>query len=638
MRFRPVSTLSALILGFLVSPGALAQDDEPVPGLPPRVQPEAEPGTNAPPKVEIDPNIVSSETHPVLKRALTERPESDVDKNGILTLEEYNALQPKHERQHNPQGPPAMLPVLENGAVVVADFENNNFRDRYQWKPEGNAFTRDLNAGTKLMKRRVGSYDGKFFLTSIQPHNQNEQNGVGKLTSPEIPLELDFLVMTMSGGDLPQQVAINLWVGDQLVRTASGSNDDYFEDIAFDLREFRGQRGRVELRDSSRGLWGHLNVDRILLTNAPGKARQIAVRPEPIETQDGLVLTTKGPLSGTLAVKDGSVLSKEQPVPFADILLALNPRRTATASKGAIRLIDGEIWQAEIRGVEKDKVTIHNPFFGAREVPLKRIASLEFQTSDDSAAREPGHLYRTDGEPIPGKLVWVRPKDIAVDCPLGIIPIKRELVQRFVFEAVRPVTQSADAIGLMDGTLLYGTASLAGAQLAVTHPVLGELKINWDSVHYVRRHREGLYWIDQLKQSVVESIGPALPPPPPTTFSALDDSHLRALRIMPHTVFKITLPPAAGTLRARLVPVPGSRANLKVTLLAGERAVWTKEVPANSKAISLSADVSNAKDLFLRVEFAGPLAFPCGIDLRDAHVLTGALTKTPEPENTNQEN
>lgn len=633
MRIRPV-TLSALLLSLLLAPGVLGQDDEPVPGLPPR------PSDPQPDPVPGDPNVVSSETHPVLKRVLGERPESDANKDGILTLEEYTALQPKHEKQNNPQEPPAMLPVLDDGAVVVADFENNNFRDRYLWKPEGNAFTRDLNAGTNLMKRRVGSYEGKFFLTSIQPHSQNDQNGAGRLTSPEIPLELDFLVMTMSGGDLPQLVGINLWIGEQLVRTASGTNDDYFEEVAFDLREFRGQRGRVELRDDSRGLWGHLNVDRIILTNDPGKARQIAVRPEPIATQDGLALTTKGSHSGSLQAKDGTLLSKDKPVAFDDLLLALNPRRAATASKGAIRLVDGEIWQAEIRGVDKDKVSIHNPFFGAREVPLARIASLEFQAAEDSAPREPGHLYRTDGEPIPGKLVWVRPKDIAVDCALGIIPIKREFVERFVFSAVRPVTQSADAIGLMDGTLLYGTATVAGSQLAITHPVLGELKINWDAVHYLRRHREGLHWIDQLKQSVVESIGPALPPPPPTTLAALDDSHLRALRIMPHTVFKMTLPKSANgtTLRARLVPVPGNRADLKVTLLAGERAVWTQNLLANSKPISLSADVSNAPELFLRVEFSGPLAFPCGIDLRDAHVLTGALATTSESETTNQEN
>jgi hypothetical protein len=45
-------------------------------------------------------------------------------------------------------------------------------------------------------------------------------------------------------------------------------------------------------------------------------------------------------------------------------------------------------------------------------------------------------------------------------------------------------------------------------------------------------------------------------------------------------------------------------------------------VPATSAPIPLSLHLSGAADLTLKVEFAGPLSFPCGIDLRDPHVLT----------------
>ncbi len=578
---------------------------------------------------------VTSGNHPILRRAFSEHPEADKDSNGNLSLEEYQALQPKPPgEQAPPEGKLPYLPILPNGEVIVAEFEDNNYRNAKGWTNEGKAFQGDLAAGTRLMKQRVGPYRGKYFVTTFTTSDE----GTGRLLSPEFPLELDFLSLTISGGGFPQRVCANLLIGEELVRTATGKNDDYFDEVAFDVRPFRGRMARLELLDQHRGLWGHLNLDRIVLTNDAGGARVINAKPAPIISPDGLALTTGGLQHGLLKIEDGKLVSARTPVPQNHLLLALNARAPiAETATGALRLLNGETWHAEIRNLEGRELTINSKLFGERKVPLSAIASIEFMVGSPSDPREAGHLYRIGGEPIPGKLRWIRQKDIAVDCALGVIPIPRETVERFVFADPQPPAELAvDTIGLMDGGVLHGGTSFEGNQVLVSHPALGDLKLEWNAVRYLRRQVAGLTWLEQAKMTVLERIGPALPPPPPRWHEANDDSHLHALRIMPHTVVRFALktgPNRNGLFRTQLSAVPGSRADLKVTILAGGATLWDQRVAAGSKPIPLSLDLSNAEEFTIEVQFDGPLAFPCGIDLRDAHVLNIAQieSQTKQP-------
>ncbi len=579
---------------------------------------------------------ITSENHAVLKRALTENPGADKDANGSLSLEEYKVLQPTRQKQTKKEEPAPLLPVLPNGEVIVADFEDNNYRNRNGWKAIGIAFQRDLNTSTRMMKRRVGPYHGKYLLTTVTSSDVD----TGQLESSPFKLELDYFVVTMSGGNFPQRVCVNLWVDDELVRTATGTNDDYFEEVAFDVREYRDRIAKVEVRDDHRGLWGHLNLDRMILKSEAGDARVIRGRPGQIVSPDGVAVTTNIRRQGTLKVENGQLTIGNNAL-TDEVILTINPRQPlADVLPGAVHLVDGEIWQAEVRNIEGKLLSIRSKFFGERKVPLARLASVEFIAGEPDDPREPGHLYRSDGEPIPGKLVWVRNKDIAIRCPLGVIPIPRPVVQRFVLvEPTPPPERNTCEIGLMDGTLIFGKSRFEGSQLVVAHEILGELKLDWSSVRYLRRNLAGLTWLDTLKRTVVESIGPALPPPPPQLLDSTSDHHLRSLRIMPHTVVRMRLPsgPHTGaTFRAQLATVPGCRADLKVSILAGSATVWKQTLPAGSNPIPLSVNLSNAEELTIVVAFSGPLAFPCGIDLRDAHILTiSNLGTEPLPKQPN---
>ena len=588
--------------------------------------------------------VVSSASHPALQRALAETPESDKDTNGQLSLEEYGELL-AHQRPHTPEQPKApLLPVRPNGDLVIHDFENNDLGQNPKWSPvhptplkdnqlgalggnwkrEGDAFNRDLQSGTKMMKRRVGPFEGKFFLTTIG----NTERAVGSLLSPVFLVEQDYILIRMSGGGYPGRVCVNIHTTQGIVRSATGRNDDYFERVAIDVREFRGQFARLELRDQHRGLWGHLNVDEILMTAQPGDARMVTHRPPPPVPSGGLVISSSGRRQGVLKLENGQLSCESKPL-SGDVFLAVNPLpENAPSLPGAVHLLDGEVWNAEVRTVEgagrKKVLNIRSQIFGEKKIPLAALASMEFVAGAPDDPREPGTFYRRDGHPLPGSLIWVRAKDIAIRSPLGVIPVPRAAALRFVLATPRPTARpSGDEIGLTDGSLLFGATRFEGNQLLLQHETLGELKLAWNAVHYLRRTIAGLIWLDSVPRTVMESIGPALPPPAPRLTTTVTDSHTRSLRIMPHTVLRLSLPAPRGpsVFRGQLHLVPGNRARLEVTVLDGASPVWTRKMEAGSDPIPLSLDLPEGEELTLKIAFDGPLAFPCGIDLRDAHVI-----------------
>ena len=81
-------------------------------------------------------------------------------------------------------------------------------------------------------------------------------------------------------------------------------------------------------------------------------------------------------------------------------------------------------------------ISVQTRFAGNQSLPISQISILEFNKKENSPdnGKQPSTLYRFEGEPIPGKLIWIRQKDIAIESPLGIIPIPRQGVRRFVIE------------------------------------------------------------------------------------------------------------------------------------------------------------------------------------------------------------
>ncbi len=154
--------------------------------------------------------------------------------------------------------------------IVVADFEGDSYGE---WKSQGTAFGPKPARGTLPGQMHVDGFVGQGLVNSFHGGDA----ATGSLTSPPFTLERPYLVFRIGGGNHPGKTAINLRVDDQIVRTATGPNDQPggSETLAphfWDITEFAGRTAVLEIVDDATGGWGHINIDHIVQseTRPPG--------------------------------------------------------------------------------------------------------------------------------------------------------------------------------------------------------------------------------------------------------------------------------------------------------------------------------------------------------------------------------
>ena len=149
--------------------------------------------------------------------------------------------------------------------ILVADFEGSDYGT---WRNTGRAFGPGPARGTLPNQMHVEGFLGKRLVNSY-----HEGDGTtGTLTSPPLRIERQFVQFLIGGGNHPGKTCINLKVGDQVVRTATGPNDrpggsERLEWTSWDVRELIGQEVVFEVVDQETGGWGHINIDHIIQTN-----------------------------------------------------------------------------------------------------------------------------------------------------------------------------------------------------------------------------------------------------------------------------------------------------------------------------------------------------------------------------------
>lgn len=145
------------------------------------------------------------------------------------------------------------------GARVLYDFETGNFEG---WTIEGTAWGRRPVTGPVPNQGPVRRYGGRYFATSM--HGGDPARGV--LTSPDFLLDGKRLTFRIGGGNNPDNLRVELHVGDAIVRAATAEVDsERMYDVEWGLDEFQGERARLVLTDADTGSWGHLNVDEFWL-------------------------------------------------------------------------------------------------------------------------------------------------------------------------------------------------------------------------------------------------------------------------------------------------------------------------------------------------------------------------------------
>ena len=531
---------------------------------------------------------------------------------------------------------PPVPPVLDD--ILLEDFEEKN-RD---WKFEGTSF-HGYGGGDYWRPGRgdhgpirLLGYRGQKALKSWGPHGRDIDKETGRATSAPFKLERKYLRFLISGGHYPGRACVNLVVDGKVIASATGRNSHVLEPVAFDLSSHLGKSAHLEVLDEVTGPWGHVCMDMLRQSETVLAARIV---PGGLPRGQDLLWTRDGLREGRLELKaDGSLELDGSRIAFESLKSIFLDRGAAGApAHQAIRLRSGEMWLVHLHRLTKEgRIEVTSPYFGGRFVDLKTVASLDFSPGlDDSKANRTGILYRTNGRPLPGKLVGLMHTSITIDSPLGIIPMPRNDLHRYVLPG--PAVQAdltLDEVGMVDGTIFRGAIGFADGKVQLLHPILETRQFEWGQVRYIVRAGNGISWLADLERTSTESIGPLGPKP----FNELSEVRpqgsrfLSALRVSPQTTLRYKLD-GTGTrhFRAVLSPIPGSRGDATVILAASGKEFYRENLSGRDPARTLDLLVPPGDALELRVEFGERLAYPCGIDLGDAQIAMLGQTGEVQP-------
>lgn len=160
--------------------------------------------------------------------------------------------------------------------VVIADFEADNYGD---WKSTGEAFGKAPAKGTLPGQMHVEGFQGQGLVNSFL----GGDDAIGTLTSPAVKIDRKFINFLIGGGGWKDETCLQLKVGGKIVRTTTGPNtnsggSERLDWASWDVAEFAGKEAVLEIVDSRKGGWGHINVDQITQSDAKKEVGPVKIR------------------------------------------------------------------------------------------------------------------------------------------------------------------------------------------------------------------------------------------------------------------------------------------------------------------------------------------------------------------------
>jgi sucrose-6-phosphate hydrolase SacC (GH32 family) len=155
---------------------------------------------------------------------------------------------------------PEFVPV----GKIIADFEGETYGD---WKVTGDAFGPGPAKGRFANQNPVAGYRGERLVNSFIQADA----ATGTLTSPEFVVLQPFINFLIGGG-AHKETRMDLLVDGKAVRTASGKDNERLGWASWNVAEFAGRPAKLQIVDEHKGGWGHVNVDQIMLADAPARA------------------------------------------------------------------------------------------------------------------------------------------------------------------------------------------------------------------------------------------------------------------------------------------------------------------------------------------------------------------------------
>lgn len=148
------------------------------------------------------------------------------------------------------------------------DFEGQTYGAG--WTTTGTAFGSGPAQGTLPGQQTVSGYLGHGLVNSFL----GGDGLTGPLTSPTFSISSKYIDFLIGGGDYPMSApnptAVNLLVNGQVVRTATGQNDEALNWVSWDVSQYQGQRATIQIVDDNSGGWWHINADEFVISDQPG--------------------------------------------------------------------------------------------------------------------------------------------------------------------------------------------------------------------------------------------------------------------------------------------------------------------------------------------------------------------------------
>jgi fructan beta-fructosidase len=129
----------------------------------------------------------------------------------------------------------------------------------------GTAFGQGPAHGALPGQMEVSGFQGRGLVNSYV----GGDDSTGTLNSPSFQIQRPFLNFLVGGGGFANETCLNLRLNGATVHTATGPNtspggSERLDWSSWDVREFVGQTAVLEIVDSRKGGWGHINVDQIV--------------------------------------------------------------------------------------------------------------------------------------------------------------------------------------------------------------------------------------------------------------------------------------------------------------------------------------------------------------------------------------
>jgi len=180
------------------------------------------------------------------------------------------------------------------------------------WAATGDLIGRKVANGAIADQQPVSGFEGHGLINTFFGSELNEGGDVptGTLTSPTFTVTKAYINFLIGGGShpysAPNPTAVVLKVNGNVVRTATGQNNEALNWVNWNVSDLIGQQAQIVVIDDNNGGWGHINADQFMASDQPAQplSRETAVN---LLVGGKVVRSATGQNSETLSWKSWNV-------------------------------------------------------------------------------------------------------------------------------------------------------------------------------------------------------------------------------------------------------------------------------------------------------------------------------------------